>query len=157
VTIEDGTEIASGESFVKTWKLQNTGSCAWDDDFLLTFYSGEDMDGEATVIDEYVASGDAVEVSVALTAPETDGAYTGYWVLADSSGTAFGTAFYVQIEVSGDLSTSTPIDASISTSTSTIEPTSTSTPVPTETFTPTGTSTSIPTETPTVTAPAAGS
>jgi hypothetical protein len=139
---------------VKTWELQNTGSCAWDDDFLLTFYSGEDMDGEATEIDEYVASGSAVEVSIALTAPETDGIYTGYWILADSSGSRFGTTFYVQIEVSSDLSTSTATptstDATISTSTSTIEPASTFTPVPTETPTsiPTNIYTPTPTETP---------
>jgi hypothetical protein len=156
VTIEDGTEIAPGESFVKTWELQNTGSCAWDDDFLLTFYSGEDMDGEATEIDEYVASGSAAEVSVTLTAPETDGTYTGYWILADSSGTAFGTTFYVQIEVSSDLVTSTPTptstDSTVSTSTPTMEPTSTFTPVPTETPTPTSTFTPTLTEMPNDTA-----
>lgn len=148
VTIEDGTEIAPGESFVKTWKLQNIGSCAWDDEYLLAFYSGDDMDGEDAVIDEYVASGSTVEVSITLTAPETDGTYTGYWILADSSGTVFGTTFYVEIVVSSDISTSTPTatstDSTIGTSTPTTVPTSTSTPVPTETLTPT------PTETPTV-------
>lgn len=151
VTIEDGTEIAPGESFVKTWKLQNTGRCAWDNDYLLTFYGGDEMDGEDTTIDEYVASGNTAEVSVALTAPETDGTYTGYWILADSSGTAFGTVFYVQIVVSSDLvtPTSTSTDTPTSTSTSTTIPTGTSTSVPTETPTqiPTGTSTPVPTDT----------
>jgi hypothetical protein len=148
-------EISPGESFVKTWKLQNTGSCAWDDDFLLTFYSGEDMDGENTVIAEYVASGSTAEVSVTLTAPDDDGTYTGYWILADSSGTAFGSTFYVQIEVSSDLSTSTPTPTSTDITTDT--PTSTLTPIPTETLTPAPTSTFTPTltETPTVTALAA--
>jgi hypothetical protein len=160
VTIDDGTEIASGESFVKTWKLQNTGSCAWDKDFLLTYYSGDDMDGEATKIGKYVASGDESEVSVTLTAPEEDGTYTGYWVLADSSGTIFGATFFVQIEVSSDLPTATAspsrtptptsTDSATSTSTPTTAPTSTSTPVPSETPTPTSTVTleTLPTETP---------
>jgi len=161
VTIEDGKEIAPGESFVKTWKLQNIGSCAWDDEYLLAFYSGDDMDGEDAVIDEYVASGSTVEVSITLTAPETDGTYTGYWILADSSGTAFGTTFYVQIVVSSDLATSTPTatstDSTISTPTPTTAPTSTSTPVPTESLTPTPTSTytPVPSGTPSVNAPAA--
>jgi len=155
VTIEDGMEISPGESFVKTWKLQNTGSCAWDNDFLLTFYSGEDMDGENTVIAEYVASGSTVEVSVTLTAPDDDGTYTGYWILADRSGTAFGSTFYVQIEVSSDLSTSTPTPTSTDITTDTT--TSTLPPIPTETLTPAPTSTFTPTltETPTVTALAA--
>lgn len=29
VTIADGTVLAPGEEFVKTWKFQNTGSCDW--------------------------------------------------------------------------------------------------------------------------------
>ena len=143
VTIEDRMEIAPGESFVKTWELKNTGSCAWNDDFLLTFYSGEDMDGEDTEIGKHVASGDEGEVSITLTAPEEDGTYTGYWALADRSGTIFGATFYVQIVVSNDLSTSTPTptDSSTSTSTPTTASTSTSTLAPSAT--PTSTSTSL--------------
>jgi hypothetical protein len=151
VTIEDRMEIAPGESFVKTWELKNTGTCAWDDDYLLTFYSGDDMDGEDTEIGEYVAPGNVSEVSVTLAAPDTDGTYTGYWILADSSGTAFGSTFYVQIVVSSDLATSTPTptstDSATSTSTPTTAPTSTSTLVPSATPTSTSTSTPVPTET----------
>jgi hypothetical protein len=145
VTYTDGTEIAPGESFVKTWELKNTGTCAWDEDFLLTFYSGDDMDGEDTEIGTYISSGDTVDVSVILISPDDDGTYTGYWMLADTSGNVFGERFYVQIAVSSDLSTSTP------TATSTSEATSTSTPtsVPTDTITPFPTETPVPTETPT--------
>jgi len=140
VTIDDGTEVAPGELFVKTWRLKNTGGCAWDDDYLLIFYSGDDMDGEGTEIGQYVASSDTVDVSVTLAAPDTDGAYTGYWILADDSETIFGATFYVQIVVSSDLATSTPTptstDSSTSTSTPTTAPSNTPTPVPTETSTP---------------------
>lgn len=127
---------------MKTWRLKNTGGCAWDDDYLLTFYSGDDMDGEGTEIGQYVASGDTVDVSVTLAAPDTDGAYTGYWILTDDSETIFGATFYVQIVVSSDLATSTPTptptptDSSTSTSTPTTAPSNTPTPVPTETSTP---------------------
>ncbi len=51
VTSPDGTVLAPGEAFVKTWKFQNTGTCAWDEDYVLTFVSGKDMDGETTGID----------------------------------------------------------------------------------------------------------
>ncbi|MEW6406662.1 MAG: NBR1-Ig-like domain-containing protein, partial [Chloroflexota bacterium] len=143
VTYSDGTEVAPGESFVKTWELKNTGTCAWDEDFLLTFYSGDDMDGEDTAIDVYVSSGAVGDVSVTLTAPDDDGTYTGYWMMADASGNTFGARFYVQIVVSSDLSTSTPTPTSTTeaTSTSTSAPISTSTPVPTETTAPTETPT----------------
>jgi hypothetical protein len=158
MTIPDGTLIAPGETFEKTWKLKNTGSCAWDEDYLLTFYSGDVMYGEDATIDGYVASGTSGEVSVTLTAPDTEGTYTGYWILADSSGNSFGTTFYVQIVVSSSASTSTPTPTTISaeetfTSIPTSTSTSTSTPTPTEDgeeeiFTSTS-STSTPTETPT--------
>jgi hypothetical protein len=79
VTIPDGTVLAPGESFTKTWKFQNTGSCDWDEDFVLTFETGTDMDGEDTTIDEAVAAGETDSLSVTLVAPETEGTYTGYW------------------------------------------------------------------------------
>ncbi|HEX2992837.1 MAG TPA: NBR1-Ig-like domain-containing protein, partial [Anaerolineales bacterium] len=33
VTIEDNTQMDPGETFTKTWKVQNSGSCAWDAGF----------------------------------------------------------------------------------------------------------------------------
>ena len=78
------------------------------------------MDGEDTEIGEYVAPGDVGEVSVTLTTPDTDGTYTGYWILADSSGIAFGSTFYVQIVVSSGLPTSTPTPTPASTSSNSV-------------------------------------
>lgn len=138
VTIPDGTILTPGETFTKTWQFQNTGSCAWDEDFLLTYVSGEDMDGANSVIGTSVAVGSSGSLSVSLIAPETAGSYTGYWQLANATGTTFGQSVYVMITVSG--STATP------SFTSTLEYTSTptNTSVPTETYTPTA----IPTDTP---------
>jgi len=84
--IPDGTFLAPGESFTKTWKFQNTGSCDWTEDFLITFTNGEDMDGESTEIDEDVAAGDTASISVSLIAPDDEGSYTGYWKLATDGG-----------------------------------------------------------------------
>jgi len=136
VTIPDGTVLSPGESFTKTWKFQNTGSCDWDADFVLTFETGTDMDGEDTTIDESVAAGGTASLSVTLVAPTTEGSYTGYWRLTTDSGDAFGQSVFVLIVVSEDAATATP------TSTSTPEATSV---VDTPTFTP------IPSDTPTVT------
>jgi cell division septation protein DedD len=146
VTIPDGTVLAPSEAFVKTWKFQNTGTCTWDEDYLLTFVSGTDMDGETTEIDQEVSSGATGEISVSLIAPSSEGSYTGYWRLADESGNAFGQSVYVMIVVSDDASTLTPTPTS---TTEAVEstPTSTSTPPATETSTPTSIPTATPTET----------
>lgn len=153
VTIPDGTILAPGQTFVKTWMFQNTGSCTWSADYSLTFVSGNAMNGSETTIDQSVASGNQAQISVALTAPDTEGTYTGYWRLTNEQGIAFGISVYVQIVVSNDAATITPTPTA--TSTSTVEPSSTPTPTvyppPTSTYTPlpTDTPTPIPTDTPT--------
>ena len=79
VTIADGTVLAPGEEFVKTWKFQNTGSCDWSEDFWIAYSNGEDMDGDDTDIDEDATAGDTASISVSLVAPDDEGTYTGYW------------------------------------------------------------------------------
>src|SRR5512135_269401 len=37
VSIPDGTVIARGKSFTKTWSLQNTGTCNWTRNYSLVF------------------------------------------------------------------------------------------------------------------------
>ena len=156
VTIPDGTVLAPGEEFVKTWKFQNTGSCDWTENFWIMYSNGEDMDGEDTEIGEEVTAGDTASVSVSLVAPDDEGTYTGYWQLSTEVGTIFGQRVYVLIVVSDDAATSTPTGTATeatsetATSTSTTEPTattvptSTDTPVPTSTYTPGATSTFTP-------------
>jgi hypothetical protein len=122
VTITDGTVLAPGESFTKTWEFENTGTCAWNVDYQITFVSGTDMDGETTGIDQDVETGAAADISVSLIAPSNEGSYTGYWRLTDEDGNLFGQSVYVMIVVSDDASTSTP--------TATTEPTSTPTTYP---------------------------
>jgi len=146
VTIPDGTVLAPGETFTKTWKFQNTGSCDWDADFVLTFETGTNMEGEDTTIDEAIAAGETDSLSVTLVAPETEGSYTGYWRLSTDSGDVFGQSVYVLIVVSDDAATLTPTPTSTSTPTNTPEESSvTDTP----TFTPIPSIT--PTDTPVLT------
>lgn len=100
VTIPDGTVLAPGETFVKKWTLQNTGFCMWKTNYTLTFFEGDTMSGLDTEIGKAIASGSQAIVSIALTAPNTEGIYTGYWILADGYGYPFGMPFFVQIVVS---------------------------------------------------------
>src|SRR4030042_441614 len=43
VTIPDGTVIAPGAAFVKTWKLQNAGTTTWTTSYSLVFIRGDHM------------------------------------------------------------------------------------------------------------------
>ena len=143
VTIPDGTILAPGETFVKTWLLQNNGTCKWTSDYMITFASGDDMDGSTTTIDQSVSAGGSAEISITLAAPEDLGTYTGYWKMANEDGTEFGVSVWVQVVVSDDAETITPTFTSTS---YTYTPTSTS-----YSYTSTPTSTSSYTKTPTPT------
>ncbi len=121
VTIPDGTEVAAGESFTKTWAILNTGTCTWTTDYSIDFYSGSDLDGSATALTESVAPNETVYISVDMVAPSTTGDYVGYWRMHNASDADFGASVYVLITVTTAY-TSTP------TATETEEPTSTPTP-----------------------------
>ena len=102
VTIPDGTILAPGESFVKKWTLKNTGFCMWKPAFVLKFFEGNSMSGESTEIGRSIASGDEANIEVTLTAPASEGIYTGYWIMADEFGYSFGMPIYVQIVVKNE-------------------------------------------------------
>jgi hypothetical protein len=106
VTIPDGTSLSTGQSFTKTWRIRNNGSCTWTSGYSLVFVSGNALSGPARVaFTSSVAPGATVDLSVTLVAPTSSGTYTGYWMLQNASGATFGigadasTAFWVNIKV----------------------------------------------------------
>jgi hypothetical protein len=108
VTIPDGTTLEPNETFTKTWRLKNVGTCTWTPSYAVIFSSGDSMNGPATqALSGNVNPGQTVDISVDLTAPSTDGDYKGYWKLRNASGVHF-TQFYVDIEVKTPSPTSGP-------------------------------------------------
>jgi hypothetical protein len=85
VTVPDHTRLTAGEEFTKTWKLQNTGSCTWTD-YTIAFVSGDKMDAPDLVPVPETEVSSTVDVSIDLTAPSEDGAYTGNFELRDAEG-----------------------------------------------------------------------
>ncbi len=81
VTVPDGTHFDNGESFVKTWRLRNNGTCDWPEGTVLAFVSGSKMGGPDSVQVGAVKAGQSVEISVNLVAPAESGNFTGMWVL----------------------------------------------------------------------------
>jgi hypothetical protein len=145
VTIPDGTTLLPGESFIKTWRFENTGKCAWEEDYLIVFVEGNVMDGDSSYLDTTVLVNKKGNASVLLTAPDEEGTYYGYWQLADQDGYVFGDLAYVEIVVSEDAATSTPTPTATATETSTYTPTPTPTATKKSTYTPTQTPTPTPT------------
>ena len=108
VTIPDNTDVAPGQVFVKTWRIQNTGVTTWTTDYDLVFISGERM-GTTTEVacPSSVAPGQQVDISVTLTAPTTLGTYTGYWKMRNATGGLFEYGVTVVIDVVSTSATAT--------------------------------------------------
>ncbi len=86
VTYADGSRVKAGESFTKTWRLRNTGTCPWDSTYHLVFLSGERMGAPDSVSLPVTAPTKDADVSVNLVAPLADGSYTTYFQLRDPKG-----------------------------------------------------------------------
>jgi len=106
VTIPDDTELLVGEEFIKTWRLENIGTCTWTNQYALVYIDGEQMSGTSPLpLTNSTAPGATLDVSVNMKAPGTTGTYRGNWKLRNGNGVNFGTGknsdqpFYVQIKV----------------------------------------------------------
>ncbi|HVN15907.1 MAG TPA: NBR1-Ig-like domain-containing protein [Anaerolineales bacterium] len=119
VTIPDGTPLAPGIAFSKTWRLKNIGTCTWTTGYALIFDSGEKMGGpDSAALPTNVAPGQTVDITVQLTSPTTAGTYRGYWKFRNANGVPFGIgaaankSWWVEIRVTGTgivPATSTPL------------------------------------------------
>lgn len=99
VTIPDGTLVAAGSSFVKTWTLQNSGTCAWTTAYRLSLVGGDGLQGADVALAAGVPSGARTDLSVTLTAPTTAGTYSGQWQMRNAQQQPFGNVITVVITV----------------------------------------------------------
>ena len=110
VTIPDGTQMTPGQSFTKTWKVLNAGSCDWEPGFVWNVVAGEAMGGVAVTLNQTIQPGRQFEFSVPMVAPsDKTGTFKGTWRLSDSNGNFFGDSPWVEIKV-GSGSTATPTE-----------------------------------------------
>ena len=138
ITIPDDTVISPGQSFIKTWKLVNAGTCTWTTSYYASFFYGDRMDAPASVpLQENVLPRLSVEISVEMVAPSRSGSYQGNWKLSNPGGVLFGigptgdSPFWVRIivpESPSDTATATPGVTATFSATESPPPTSTSTP-----------------------------
>ena len=117
VTIPDDTLVPAGKSFTKTWRFKNSGTCHWTG-FTINFLTGDRMGASTPSPD--TPAGSTGDISLELTAPTENGAYSGYFTLKDADGESINVGtektFWLQIIVAdGDeMATSTPIENSSS-------------------------------------------
>jgi len=108
VTIPDNTQMTAGKTFTKTWKVLNSGTCAWDAGFKFALTGGEAMGGTMATLPTSVAAGAQYDISVSMTAPGTSGTFKGNWRMSTAGGEFFGNEVFVIISVGSSAATSYP-------------------------------------------------
>jgi len=92
-TYPDGSNVAPGTAFQKSWELQNSGTTTWTTDYRLVFVSSSSPNvnfGSPDIVSlsKVVDPGETISISVPLTAPQTPGQYKVTWRLLNPQGQA---------------------------------------------------------------------
>ena len=155
LSIPDGTILKPGQQFTKTWRVQNNGTCDWEN-YKLVFVRGNLMGGNSPSLLPKVSAGSTHDLSLELFAPSYHGDYSGYWQIQSDKGSLIGPELHYTIQIPSPTATNTATATVTATPTRTPTPTATATPTrtPTATATVTSTPTRTPTPTPTATATA---
>jgi len=100
VNVPDNTIMSPRQDFIKTWRVQNTGSCPWGAGYVLTYAGYSDqMSGQFIALEEVIQPGQEVEVSVQFKAPDATGEYLSAWSMRNPQGVTFPEVIFVKIIV----------------------------------------------------------
>eukprot|EP00294_Goniomonas_avonlea_P015864 CAMPEP_0114571658 /NCGR_PEP_ID=MMETSP0114-20121206/17857_1 /TAXON_ID=31324 /ORGANISM="Goniomonas sp, Strain m" /LENGTH=572 /DNA_ID=CAMNT_0001758779 /DNA_START=46 /DNA_END=1765 /DNA_ORIENTATION=- len=89
VSVVDGSVIAPGHKFRKTWEVRNNGTVSWPWGARLVLKSDNSFFGPITQPLPELAPGDLVHINLELTAPHTFGRCVSEWWLEDAEGKPF--------------------------------------------------------------------
>lgn len=98
VTIPDGTIMAPGQTFTKTWEIRNSGSTTWKG-YHLAFVDGDQMGAPSSVEVPETAPGVTVAITIPMTAPIEAGPHQGNWDMRSNDGDFFGHKIWVLLLV----------------------------------------------------------
>ena len=112
VTVPDDTLMEPETPFAKTWRIRNTGTCAWSDatgPIAWVFMGGAQMDGpDQVLITGTTLPGETYDVTADLIAPLSAGPHTGWWQVQRVNGRIMSAPYWVQIQVKGKGTAPTP-------------------------------------------------
>ncbi len=93
VTVPDDSHFDPGQSFTKTWRVRNDGTCTWGSGYplnALAFYNGARMEAPYQLpISGSVGPGQMLDITANMVAPSTPGMYTSEWMFT-LNGSYFG-------------------------------------------------------------------
>jgi len=98
----DGTTIYINTAFNKSWTIQNAGTCTWNSNYKIKFYSGDAMSGPSfKLFGASVPPGGSITLTLPLKAPGAAGTTKGIWGLYDDKDVWFGQVWVTINSVTG--------------------------------------------------------
>lgn len=93
-------EFQPRQEFNRLWRIQNTGSCPWNNNYRLALVDGARMGAPAEIAMPNTAPGATAQLSVKMTAPANTGSAAAVWQVTTPGGERFGPPFDATIRVS---------------------------------------------------------
>jgi len=116
--VPDGSIFGPGETFIKTWRLGNDGTCAWTTDYRVVFVDEERMSAPVSfAIPRSVAPGQTIDINIRMRAPAEPGIHRGNFKLKNDAGVLFGSGinkedpFWLEITVQQNITTFDFVDS----------------------------------------------
>jgi len=101
---DPGDTVAPDSAFVVYLGLSNNGDCSWIEGLTLEFVSGEQMNAPGSLPIQSVAPRAGAQVILPMRAPATPGSYESRWEIKGPNDEAFGSAIFIRVTVSEDVS-----------------------------------------------------
>lgn len=109
-TVPNRNDFKPGDTFRKTWRLINTGTCDWNGDFKIAYVSGSNLGSDTIKIRQRVGVGITTDISLEMTAPSgVSGTVVSNWQMVSDTGLTFGPALTVSILLPGTNATATSV------------------------------------------------
>jgi hypothetical protein len=98
VSIPDYTVIERGDTFVKIWRIRNSGTCTLTPAYRVSFSQGNPLEWQALPITDIVPPGEETEVSITVQSPDYPSIYQAWWQVADENDEKFGDMLALRFE-----------------------------------------------------------
>ncbi|CAF2526385.1 unnamed protein product [Rotaria sp. Silwood2] len=90
VTVGEGEAIPPNTRFIKTWRVENSGTERWPNNCSLRFVNGDRLQDRDEIYVSSLAPGEQTNISVNITSPNVSRIIRSQWRLFTSAGVPFG-------------------------------------------------------------------
>jgi hypothetical protein len=99
LTLPDGSQVIAGSQLDKRWRVENSGSCNWDQDYRVRLVFGPEQGFPLELALYPARSGVQATLRIVLTAPEGPGKYRVAWQAFNPQDEPFGDPFFIDFNV----------------------------------------------------------